>query len=199
MSAARPPTPSGWLRLGAAAAVALLGCGASPEPTYYALAPTTGAARSGATHMIELRRPGLAGYLDRSDIVRRVSDYRLTVASAERWGEPLGDMIARVLAEDLAQRLPGSIVFTEAAAVSAVPDATVEMDIQRFDLGADGAVSLAAQIAVERGREREPGTTTVQSVELRSDHGGAGTPWLAGEMSALLGRLADSIAAMLRG
>ena len=179
-------------RLGLTAFALLLGCGSSPEPTFYALAPTRGAENAAPVHVIEMRRPGVPGYLDRSDIVTGVASYRLRVANTERWGEPLGDMIARVLAQDLQQRLPGSVVFTEAGALAASPDALVEVDIQRFDAGQDGAVTLAAQVVVQSGQERA--LLATRSLRLSARSSGAGTAALAATMSALLGQLADQIA-----
>ena len=58
----------------------------SPEPAYYTLAPVPGTPRRGGVALIELRRPGLAGYLDRPEIVRSGSAYQLRVAGSERWG-----------------------------------------------------------------------------------------------------------------
>ena len=91
--------------------------------------------------------------------MRDSSANRLQLNSAERWGEPVGDMIGRVLALDLAQRLPGSSVFTEAGTISVDPSATVELDIQRFDLDTSGMVVLLSQVAVEKGRSHDPAAT----------------------------------------
>ncbi len=177
-------------------AVGALACGSSPDPIYYAMAPVRGARQAGWAHMIELRRPALAGYLDRGEIVRRVVDYRLRVSSGESWSEPLGDMIARLVEEDLAERLPGSIVFAEGSPISSDPDAVVSVDISRFDVGDDGQLTLLAEIAVER----PPNHTSVGSrrVELQMRPAGRGTEALVGAMSDLLGKLADDISEYLR-
>ena len=145
---------------------------------------------------IKVARPGLAGYLDRPEIVRDSAANRLTLNSGERWGEPLGDMFARVLALDLAQRLPGSSVFTEAGTISVDPSATVELDIQRFDLDASGAVVLLVQIAVEQGRSHDPAAT--RSLRLTMQPASTGTSDVVAAMSATLGQLADQVASLLR-
>lgn len=173
-------------------------CGSSPEPIYYAMAPShrTGASQPAWARRIELRRPALAGYLDRVEIVSRVVDYRLHVASGESWSEPLGNMIGRVLGEDLADWLPGTIVFTESSPISASPDAVVSVDIQRFDMGEDGVVTLLAELTVER----PPSNAALGSrrVELRGRPSTSGTAGLVGAMSSLLGNLADELAVYLR-
>ncbi len=182
--------------LGLALAGAAAAC-ASPDVAYYTLAAVPGAPRRGAPAQVELRRPGLAGYLDRPEIVRSNSPYSLRVVGLERWGEPLGDLIARILAEDLNNRLPGSSVFTSAGSITAEADATVEMDIQRFDADPSGQVVLLAQVAVSRGRGRASAATRV--VRLLVQPSGPGTPNLVAAMSAALGQLADALAAMLQG
>lgn len=182
--------------LGLALAGATTAC-ASPEPGYFTLAAVPGTPRRGGPAQVELRRPGLAGYLDRPEIVRSSSPYSLRVTGSERWGEPLGDLIARILAEDLNARLPGSSVFTSAGSITAEADATVEMDIQRFDADPSGQVVLLAQVAVSRGRTRASAATRV--VRLTVQPAGPGTASLVAAMSAALGQLADALATMLQG
>lgn len=178
----------------------LAGC-RSAEPLYYTLAPRPGTdVGTGAgpgPKLVELRRIGIAGYLDRPEIVRNGGDYRLRIAAGERWGESLGDLVARVLAEDLNTRLPGSSVFTSAGSISATPDATVELDLQRFDPDASGQVVLLAQVAVSRERSRS--RAVAQTVRLVVTPTGPATTELVAAMSTALGQLADRIAPMLRG
>jgi uncharacterized lipoprotein YmbA len=172
------------------------GC-ASPDPAYYTLRPVPGTPVPGAPGAVKLARPGLAGYLDRPEIVRDSATNRLSLRSGERWGEPLGDMIGRVMGEDLTQRLPGSTVFTEAGSISVDADTTVEMDIVRFDLDTSGVVVLLAQVAVRAGRSRTGAVT--RSIRLTLPPASAATPDLVAAMSGLIGQLADTVAGMLRG
>jgi uncharacterized lipoprotein YmbA len=185
---------STWLLL--VALVLAAACGSSPEPTYYALSPAKGMTHAEAPRLVKLRRPGLVGYLDRSDVVTKVADYTVRVQTNERWGEPLGDMIGRVLSLDLTQRLPGTTVYFEGGALSAAPDAVVETDIQRFDSGGDGAVTLIAQVAVQS--KGEPKTVVSKTFTLTAHPHGRSTQDMVASMSGLLGSLADGIAEMLR-
>jgi uncharacterized lipoprotein YmbA len=180
-----------------ALALALAGCATSPTPNFYTLALVAGSVQHPALRSIELRRIGLAGYLDRPDIVRSAAHYRLELAANDRWGEPLGGMLARVLSEDLLQRLPGVAVYDETGAISAAPDRVVEMDIQRFDAGADGAIVLLAEVAV-RG-EGASATFGAHTVRLSARPGGPGTAAQVAAMSAVLGQLADAVVGMLAG
>lgn len=181
-------------------AVLLIGLGLaacrSPEPAYFTLAPVRGVAQKGGPALVELRRPGIAGYLDRSEIVRANTPYRLQLASGERWGEPFGDMVARVLAEDLNARLPGTTVFTAAGAISADAGGTIEMDIQRFDMDATGQVRFLAQVVVRRARDRA--AAKARQVAVTVAPAGTSTADLVAAMSRALGEAADQIAAMLR-
>lgn len=172
----------------------LAGC-ASPEPAYYTLLAQRGAVAGTGPKLVELRRIGLAGYLDRPEIVRNNSDYRLSILGGERWGEPLGDLVARILAENLNSRLPGSSVFTAAGTISATADATVELDLQRFDLDPTGQVVLLAQVAVSRSRARA--SAAAQTVRLTVTPAGASTTQLVAAMSMALGQLADRVASLL--
>lgn len=172
---------------------------ASPDPRYFALVPAPGTPAPGGPATIEIRRAGLAGYLDRADIVRQQRGTEVRISNRDRWVEPLGDMTTRILAEDLTQRLPGSTVFAEAGSIAADTDATVETDIQRLDAREDGTTVLYAQVAVSRGRsngDRLPVLT--RSVRLTMP-ARIGTAPMVNAMSVLLGQLADVVASMLRG
>ena len=175
--------------------LAIASC-ASPDPTYYTLAAIRGTPSPGGPALVELRRPGIAGYLDRSEITRSNTPYQLKLASGERWGEPFGDMVGRVLAEDLNSRLAGTSVFTSAGAISADAGARVEIDIQRFDADAGGQIVLLAQIAITRnGNRGEPQTLPLRFAETPAS---SSTADYVAAMSRALAEASDQIAAALR-
>lgn len=175
--------------------LALASC-SSPDPAFYTLAPVRGTLRGGGPSLVELRRPGIAGYLDRSEIARSSSPYQLKLNSGERWGEPFGDMVGRVLAEDLNGRLPGTSVFTSSGAISAQTGARVEIDIQRFDADSGGQVMLLGQVAVTIGGNRA--APVARPIRIAVTPAGPGTPAYVAAMSQALGQAADEIAAILR-
>lgn len=167
----------------------------SANPTLYTLAPVPGTPRAGGPKAVTLRQIGLARYLERTQIVRSAENYQLDVRANEWWGEPLGSMIARMLTENLTQRLPGTSVYSENGVINPDPDATVEVNIQRMDAGATGAVMLMAQIAATFAKPHRPMLTRTVAFTVRP-----ASPDLRGEvsaMSAALGQMADAIAAML--
>lgn len=166
-------------------------CATSPAPTLYTLAPTQGAERRGAPRIIELRAIGLARYLERSQIVRSSEDFRLDLLPNEWWGEPLDTMLSRILTQNLSQRLPGTTIFAENGAVTALPDAMLGINIQRLDQSRSGQVVLTAQISVSRK------DATARTITLQVAPSGGGTPALVAAMSEAVGQLADRIAELL--
>jgi paraquat-inducible protein B len=179
-------------QLGAGFLAMVLTACASPDPDYYTLEPVPGAVVQAPPQVIELRRPGLAGYLDRSDIVLKDAGYRLSVNSQQRWAEPIGDMIGRVLTQDLSQRLPASTVFNASGAITADPTLRIEIDIQRFDQGEDGRITMVAEAALEAGRSHTP--LQARQVMVEANPAGPGAANLVAAMSGLLGQLADRMA-----
>ncbi len=184
------------MRLATLLLVALLaGCASPPPPALFTLAPVPGSTLPTKAGGIELRQVGLAGYLDRNDIVRSAAGYQLSLTSNQRWAEPLGKMLDRVLAQDLAQRLPNSTVFTESGAIQGDAALIVEINIQRLDADADGTVVLQAQVALRPdGRKTAPRADTIR---LTAAPAGPGTPELVATMSGLLGQLTDRVAGMV--
>lgn len=176
-----------------ASALLLLGC-ASPDPVLYTIAPVPGPVVSGAPKVVLLREVALARYLERDQIVRSSENYRLDVRANDWWGEPVGAMLGRILVEELGQRLPGSSVYGENGAVSVRPNATIELNVQRMDGDASGAVVLTAQAAVRfAGRSGSIARDFRIAVP-------AASPGAAGEVAAIsaaIGRLADGLAALL--
>jgi uncharacterized protein len=176
--------------------LAFAGC-RSANPNLYSLVVPPGPTLPGGPKLVALREVSLAGYLDRQQIVRSSEDYRLTVSENDWWGEPLGGLLTRVLAEALAQRLPRSSVVAADTAIRVMPDATVEIGIQRLDANRAGAVVLAAQIAVGFREGRR--TPLVRPFTTAVPQDGADTRAHAAAASVAVGRLADAAAGMLQG
>jgi uncharacterized protein len=178
-----------------AAAALPAACG-SPAPALYAIQPVAGAARAAGPRVVQLRPIGLARYLDRQQIVRSAEDYRLDVAANDWWGEPLGAMLARVLVEELSQRLPGATVIDEAGAITVDPDITVEINVRRLDAARTGEVVLVAQVAVTRRNPRRSSTTRPFSTSV--PQASRDLNGFVAAASVAVGRLADATADMLR-
>jgi uncharacterized protein len=183
-------------RLAALALAATLAACSSPSPALYSIAPVQGPVQPAGPKVIVLQQIATAHYLERSQIVRSSENYRLDVMSNDSWGEPLSAMLSRVLIEELGQRLPQSTVTGETGAVSASPDATIELNVQRLDEDASGNLVLQAQASVSfKGR---------RGVVLRGFRFVVTPPaaGIEGEVTAIstaVGQLADGLASVLVG
>lgn len=183
------------LSLGLLALAALPAACASPNPDLLTLDAVPGPAFGRGPRRILLQDVVVAHYLDRKALVRSSDDYHIAVETNDWWGEPFSAMIGRVLASELDQRLTGSTVFTEGGAVDVRPDATVAVNITRFDRSGLGQVLLTGQWGITPRGAQRPSVTD----------GGSFTAPVAGKdvtaqvaaMSAALGQLADRLAQAL--
>ena len=178
----------------AAGVVAATTACSSPSPVLYTITPIPGTPQTGGPKVVALQQISTARYLERSQIVRSSENYRLDVMSNDWWGEPLAAMLSRVLVEELGQRLPQSTVIGESGAVTAAPDATIELNLQRLDEDAAGNLLLQAQASVSfKGR----GTPGLRSFRLSVPPPAPGVPGEVTAISTAVGQLADGLASML--
>lgn len=172
--------------------ILLTGCGSSPNPVMFTIEPVPGVQHSGGTRTIVLEQIGLARYLERSQIVQSSEYYRLNILANDWWGEPLGDMLSRILVAELQQRLAPAVVVNETGSVSATAGATVSVNIQRLDEDARGMLVLEAQFGVTFHGRSTPVLRSVRFVAAPPVQG------VAGEVAAIstaVGQLSDAIAA----
>ena len=176
-------------------AALLIAC-SSPDPVLYTIAPVQGPVQSAGPKVVALQQVGTARYLERSQIVRSSENYRLDVMSNDWWGEPLSAMLGRVMIEELGQRLPQSVVLGESSGVSASPDATIELNVQRLDEDASGNVVLQAQASASFKGRAAPALRNFRFVVTPPTQGTAGE---VNAISTAVGQLADGLASMLLG
>jgi uncharacterized protein len=182
-------------RGGAALALmlALTAC-SSPNPALYTIAPISGSEQNVGLNVVLLQQISLARYLERSQIVRSSESYRLDVMLNDWWGEPLSAMLSRVLVEELGQRLPHSVVLSESGAVTAQPDATIELNVQRLDEDASGNLVLQAQASVVF---KARGTPVLRGFRFTVPAPTPGVPSEVAAISTAVGQLADGIASVV--
>ena len=173
-------------------ALASASCAGSPDPVFYALSTQSGRSLGGPALRIEVRHAGLPGYLDRPHIVRRVSAERLELAADERWGAPLDAMVSATLADDLAARLPNSVIFTELGSLSSTADVRVEVELARFELSDDGSVQLRANAALRWATASDAVRLTHHAFNVSP--ASKSTAALVSAMSRALSLLADALA-----
>lgn len=130
----------------------LWGC-ASPDPRYFSLEREPGPVWHGPARTVLVRGVSVPRYLERDEIVRGSQAGRVRVSGNDWWSEPLRNMLQRVMAADLSQRLPDAEVLgTEALGGEG---ATVMLAIDRFEPDGHGALNLDGHLAIEvGGRDR---------------------------------------------
>ena len=175
-------------------ALLLACCAHSPAQTFFALSAQPGARVPSRPLKVELRRAGLPGYLDRPHIVRRATAEQLELGGDERWGAPLDEMVGATLAENLSQRLPHCVVFSDAGAISAAADVRVEVQIFRFERTAEGDAVLLAEVAVHSANDRP---AVMQRFALHEKPASARTASIVASLSDLLAALSDGIAPLI--
>jgi uncharacterized protein len=167
----------------------------SPDPVLFTIPVRPGPVLAGGPKIVQLRDIGLAGYLDRREIVRSSEGYKLGVMSNQWWGESLGTMLGRVIVVGLSERLPASTVYGEGSAISADPNAVVAVNIQRLDVDQSGTLQLLAQAAVEFNRPNRSAARTFRIVKP------VATKDTAGQVAAItdaVAELTDGLAALLQ-
>lgn len=136
-------------------ALTLAGCPTTEESRLYLLSPLPQSAKPAQTPLGDTTirlRVDVAEYLNRSEIVTRVSENRYRLAEYDLWAEPLKDNFSRVLADNLSlllgtekvivtdwsgRRGGGLLVDVSVARLDAVVGKDVTLDI-RWQVLADG-------------------------------------------------------------
>ncbi|MFC0407835.1 PqiC family protein [Roseomonas elaeocarpi] len=178
------------------AGLGLLSACASAPSRYYQLRAMPGAAPSGAgPASLQLRRVGIPGSLDRAAIVRGGDGARLLVAEDDLWAEPFGDLVTRVLAEDLRLRLPGTAVIAEGSAVDLAGALILEVELGHFEATGGGSVLLQGQAGLRR--RNEAATLAVQPLRSEVPLPSPDVPAVVSAMSTALAQAADALAAMV--
>ena len=194
----RPPR-----RVAAAAvlAVALLALGAclggpqaDPSAFFLLSSPVIEAAGGAVPVSIGVESVVLPGYLDRPQIVTRVSDHEIALAEADRWAEPLATNLVRTLEESLARLLPGSSYVAYPWYAADAPDYVIGLQVRRFEADAAGVVLLEATWALDREGARVDG----RAVRLQEQAEGPARADAVAAQSRALADLAREVAAAVR-
>jgi uncharacterized lipoprotein YmbA len=136
----------------------------------------------------------IPGYLDRPQIVVRLSENEVALSETDRWAEPLAQHLIRTLEENLSRMLPGSSYVDYPWYESEAPDYALTLDIRRFEADAAGGVVLdATWLIQDRTTRVDGGTSRIDEVV-----GGLGRADAVAAQSRALARLSEEIAAAVR-
>lgn len=173
----------------------LAACGAGPK-SYYVLT-ADGPAPSGGGSGIGVGPVMVAEYIDRPNLVLQEQPNQLAVASDHRWAGALDASIARVTATNLGRRTGTGNIHVYPWPRDEGLRYQVTLDVRQFHGGADGHAVLEVGWRVYALPERRlvASRTFTGREELERD----GYQPLVAAQSRLLSRMADDIAASLRG
>jgi uncharacterized lipoprotein YmbA len=186
----------------AALAFVSTGCfGSSPASRFYLLSPSPEGASTvsslgpeGALGVLPTR---IAAYLDRPQIVTFLGDNSVDLDEFNRWAEPLGAGVSRVLAQDLSAMLPAWRVMPQPWDPTVPLRARLVVEVTALGWNHLGEARLEAnwalltatgELAAARGR-----------VVLRRQVSGTGTDAAVAATSLLVTALARDIAVAVRG
>jgi uncharacterized lipoprotein YmbA len=187
----------------AALGFSLAACGHSDATHFFTLFPVAPAQPVAATSMgppIRLRRVTIPPALDRVELVREVSPGEVKISDFDHWAAPLGQTAVRVLAQDLAARLPAGALVPPAAPLP-TGGVDVDVDILAFNVAGGQAMMQASWSEISRpaappkGALPSPPASSTQLVELTAPVDASGGLAEAQGLSRVLGQLADRIAA----
>jgi len=181
----------------ATAALVLWGCGSYPLPKVYVLGdpapPSPGVSSDAGLPVLELRTVSVPDYVDTTDILRRAGPNQVTASPTGRWGERVSVGLTQALSAALSRRLPGVIIQTRSAYE---PPRRILVDIQRFEIAADGQCILAARWGITSPDGKSPPWTDQGTfVETESAPTDAAA---ASAMTSATNQLADHIAETVR-
>jgi uncharacterized protein len=203
MTRSRPATPGRFKTLAYAAGVfagagVLAACGHSAPTRFFTLDPTPAAAplAAYAGPPVKVLAVAIPPQLDREELVSEGPAGEVTVHDFEHWAAPLGQTARQTLVQDLAARLPaGRVVGPDMPGGDGV--ATLSADVVAFQTGPGGATLQVGWSLTLPGAPAGPLVWRSPILALQAQAAGEGGAGTAAAFSALLGQLADRIAADL--
>jgi uncharacterized lipoprotein YmbA len=181
--------------------ILLAGCARTPPVSYYqlstphAVSENLASTETGKGLTIGLGPVRLPEYLERPQIVGRVSANRLEMTDTRRWAEPLSEGLPRVLGENLAVLLDKASILRHPWPRSRAIDYRVVVEVLQFEAGPEREAVLTARWQLFDS------TGTVLVTEKRSNCrvlAAAGTEGLVAALSDALWQLAREIAGGLK-
>jgi uncharacterized lipoprotein YmbA len=153
----------------------LAGCigGKTPPSQFYLLEPIgdvpDSASGSAPKPLVALGPVRIPRYVDRPQIMTASGKNAYRLSELNRWAEPLGDNLSRVLAQNLSQLAAVDTVPANGSGRARQAPLRVSVNIQEFHVNPEGQAGLTARWQIARGEEmrlsrqaayRSPASTT---------------------------------------
>jgi hypothetical protein len=139
-------------------ALTVCGCARTRQAKFYLLHPLQEAAaekKAASSLAIGIGPVDIPEYLDRPQIVTRISPNEIQLADFDRWGEPLQENFSRVLAENLSMLLATDHVTIFPWTGSPHIDYRVSVAVIRFDGSPGNAVLLNSRWMIIREADKK--------------------------------------------
>ena len=175
-----------------------LGCATSPPTKFYLLSPVpapsleTADTQGGQPTIIRVDAVVIPGYLDRNEIVTRVSENEIRLADLNQWGEPLRDSLTSILALNLSRLLPAKGFAIFPFKCPSPMDYQLSVEIVRMDGNLNGDVHLTAQWSFLRSKKNH--IVVTRKSRFKASKSPRGYSELVASQSRLLEALSREIA-----
>ena len=136
------------------------------------------------------------GYLDRQQIVTRVSPNRLAVAENDRWAEPLEENFSRILSQNLAILLQTDKMVAYPWERNQQPTYQVRVEVLRFEPNAEQPVELWARWSIIDSTKK---TVSVKDSYLSQSARDRSSEAAVAALSEVLANFSQEVAASIRG
>jgi uncharacterized lipoprotein YmbA len=179
-------------------ALIMIACAPAALPTRFyvltAVPPAGGAPLTTRDVTVGVGPVVLPGYLDRPQIVTRTGGDEIDLAQFDQWGEPLRSAVPRVLAEDLAARVPTERIILFPWRGTRTVQYQVAVEVLRFEGKPGGEVMLRARWRLLDASGRE---LALRATAVTEATGGPGYRPLVAALSRALAALSSEIAAAI--
>jgi uncharacterized lipoprotein YmbA len=135
------------------------------------------------------------GYLDREQIVTRISQNRFAVAENDRWVEPLEENFSRVLAQNLSILLQSDRVVAYPWERNQRPTYQIQVEVLRFEASGEQLVELWARWMILDDARK---TMTVKDSYLSQRAIDRSSEASVAAMSEVLANFSQEVAAAIR-
>lgn len=163
---------------------------------FFHLTPTASGTAAALPVTVGLGPVLLPAYLDRPQMVTRVGTNQVTLSETNRWAEPLGEGVARVLREDLEHTLSPRAVVDYPWHPSAGVDLAVAVTFSRFEADTTGVVHLGADWSITDANTGDVVARSRSSFQETVD--GLGADARVAALSRVLARLGGEIGEGIR-
>jgi len=176
-----------------------LGCATSPPTKFYLLSSVpvpnleTGDTQSRQPTIIRVDAVVIPSYLDRGEIVTRVSKNEIRLADLNQWGESLRDNLTNILALNLSRLLPAKGFAIFPFKCPSPVDYQISVEIVQMDGSLDGEVHLTAQWSILEGKKGNI------MITRKSRFKASKAPSNYGELVAAQSRLVEALSREIAG